>query len=430
MNKKKSSHNFLLSWPIARPWLILALSLLVVALLVLTKSEKQPQSKPETAWPIAAHTIARQSLNPSAIVYGQVEPLYSTTLRAGTVGYVQSLRAQEGLSFKKGAELAVIDPIDASLTAEERSQSVQRLEAMLEEAKIKYEFDKIILEQQEKLIEIASKSVERQKNLAKRSVASQANIENAQLDLFREIISLQNRKLIVENYPERIKQLTAELNSAKTALKQASLDLSRTRIIAPFDGRVSSRAISIGDRVQVNQALITIYDTNHLEIRAPFPSREIGLLQDIIQSDKTLLAELVEKDLSLKMTLNRIAANIGTNDAGIDVIFSIQQPNAPLRIGQTVKLNVQYPAIENIIAVPFAALFDVSQGYVVFKITSKEEAHRLQSVPIIIKGDYFTQSGEKYILIDSPELQNGDRILSTHLPNARNGLKVAIREAK
>lgn len=430
MKLNKLTFKLTLVKHLLRPWLIFAFSIFVVFLLYATKEQKKPQLQQETTWPVSVSRLTKESYQPNAVVYGRIEPLYSTTLRAGTIGYIQTLTANEGLEFKKDEVLAIIDPIDAKLRVDEKTQAVKRLNALIEAEKIKFEFDKVILEQQQKLIDISKKGVDRQQNLAKRSVASQANIETAQLELFREFISLQNRKLAIENYPEKIKQLEADLQSAQTALKQAELDLSRTQIIAPFDGRISKREISIGDRVQVNQELITIYDVNNLEIRAQFPTDQIALLQNALKQENQLTAKILDISESLTVVLDRLSGDIGLNEAGIEVIFSIKQSNPPLRVGQILKLLVNYPKEPDLFAVPFSSLFDVSSGYIVFKVIESETGTRLKSVPVQIKGDYFLETGAKYILIASETLESQDTILTTHLPNARDGLKVEIREEK
>ncbi len=412
------------------PILIAGTAIFVSSMLFLTADSTAPSAQAERSWPVDALTIQTKNHSPNTIVYGTVESLYNTTLRAGVTGYIQALVAQEGLSFKAGEKLAQINPVDAELDVTQQATNVLRLEALIEEAKNKNIFDKVIYEQQRKLITLSKSAVDRQQKLAKKSVASQANIESAQISLFREIISLNERKRTIDNFEHALKQLEADKAREIAKLNIAKLNLSRTEIVAPFNGRISQRAVSIGDRVQNNQELLSLYDTEHLEIRAQFPTDQIKTLQDALTGDNPIIGTLPDLSENLDITLSRLAGEINTDQAGIEALFTIQEPNPPLRIGQTVKLKVTFPEKTNLISVPFTALYNISDGYIVYKIISTEVDQRLKAINVNLAGEYFSDHNEKFMLIQSENLQNQDNILTSRLPYARDALKVVIREQK
>lgn len=416
-----------------RPWFILSVGMLLVGILMISETKPLPNRPAEVAWPVSVYTIHQQDYPMHTIVFGKVESLYSTTLRAGTAGYIHQLAAQEGLQFQRGDTLVTLDPIDAQLAVDEKAHTVEKLKALIEAEKIKFSYDKTILSKQENLIEITTKSVARQKDLAKRNVASQANIETAELELFREYINLQNRKLAIDDYPQRLKQLQADLSLAETALKQAELDLSRTQVTAPFAGRISRRFVSLGDRVQVNQELISLYDVHQLEIRAQFPTQEIALLQSTLAQQLPVQATLMDTAMPLTAILNRLSGEITTKSAGIEALFKInssQQSTSPvpLRVGQSVKLRVEYPSRIPAFAVPYSALYPISNGFIVYKTIAENSETRLKATQVQVQGYHFNAQNEKLVLITSPDLQSNDAVLSTHLPNARDNLRVDIRD--
>jgi len=412
------------------PFLILFIAGLTALMLFLTADSAMPSAQAERSWPVNTLSIEKKSYAPNTIVYGTVESLYSTTLRAGVTGYIQSLNAQEGLSFKTGEELVKINPIDAELDVTQKATNVARLEALIQEAKNKNIFDKVIYEQQSKLIKLSKSAVDRQEKLARKSVASQANIENAQISLFREIISLNERKRTIDNFEHNLKQLEADKDREVATLNIAKLNLSRTKIIAPFNARVSRRAVSIGDRVQNNQELLSLYDTENIEIRAQFPMSQIKILQAALENNQPITATLPNIGSNLKLRLSRLAGEVNRDQAGIEALFSIQEPNPPLRIGQTVKLKVIFPLENNLISIPFTALYNIENGYIVYKVIKIREELRLAAVNVKLVGEYFNEHNEKLMLIQSDHLQSKDNILTSRLPYARDALKVVIREQK
>jgi len=87
-----------------------------------------------------------------------------------------------------------------------------------------------------------------------------------------------------------------------------------------------------------------------------------------------------------------------------------------LRIGSIAVVNLQRSAQPDLIKVPYQAMYGTDRLY---KIVDQ----RLQSVKVKSIGEYQSDKLPQ-LLIQSEALNNGDRILSTHLPNAFSGLKV------
>jgi membrane fusion protein (multidrug efflux system) len=76
--------------------------------------------------------------------------------------------------------------------------------------------------------------------------------------------------------------LEAELNAqqyrtkeAREALSLAELNLSRTRIVSPLEGRVVKRSVDVGKYVQVGQALLAVVDHGPVWVVANFKETQI-----------------------------------------------------------------------------------------------------------------------------------------------------------
>ena len=71
---------------------------------------------------------------------------------------------------------------------------------------------------------------------------------------------------------------TAEASrlAAKAALARAQLDLDRTRITAPFDGRIVEERVDVGQYVVAGQAIATVYSTDTIEVPIPLETRELA----------------------------------------------------------------------------------------------------------------------------------------------------------
>ena len=68
-------------------------------------------------------------------------------------------------------------------------------------------------------------------------------------------------------------------------------------------------------------------------------------------------------------------------------------------------------------AVPYQAIYGNSRLYLL-------KQNRLQGITVESVGQYVDTDGTAMLLIKSPQINSGDEIVITHLPNAVSGLKV------
>jgi len=154
--------------------------------------------------------LTAQDYVQTIILNGRSRANTSVTLRAEIDGKILSLGAKEGETVEKGQEIAVVDP-------EDRAERVGEAKSLLARRQIEYN---------------AAKSLETRGFNSKIALAEAAN----------------------------------NLDIAKTALKRAQDDLSKTRIVAPFDGVLTQRMIERGDYVRLGDSVITLVNLDPIEI--------------------------------------------------------------------------------------------------------------------------------------------------------------------
>lgn len=71
----------------------------------------------------------------------------------------------------------------------------------------------------------------------------------------------------------------ARLEAALAATKQAELNLSYTRIVAPVDGIVARKMFALGDYISPGQQMVAIAQTNHLWVTANFRETQLTRVQ-------------------------------------------------------------------------------------------------------------------------------------------------------
>ena len=112
----------------------------------------------------------------------------------------------------------------------------------------------------------------------------------------------------------------AELMQSRINLQQAQQNVKRCQIKAPFDGIVTQRIASVGQLAAVGTPLITIIDTQQLEVSALVKPQEVSQLQQ---------AELIfSADHTYPVTLVRTGGivNTETRDQEIRLAFNSGAP--------------------------------------------------------------------------------------------------------
>jgi HlyD family secretion protein len=101
----------------------------------------------------------------------------------------------------------------------------------------------------------------------------------------------------------------------------------------------------------------------------------------------------------------------------VDGLFEVAADPAALRLGQMLTVKLARPARDGVVAVPFRAVYGGGRLY-------KLEAGRMVGVDVETLGARAAAAGEERLLVRSPQLKAGDLIVTTHMPNAIEGLRV------
>jgi len=240
------------------------------------------------------------------------------------------------------------------------------------------------------------------------------------------ILSVNNRQLNISDHTSRLQQLNAKLLRAKAELSNAELNLSRTQVVAPYDGQIIQVNVSPGDRVRLGEPIVELYDSEEIEVRAQIPNRSVSLIRKALVNAKqsnteTLKASVTIYDQDIPFTLDRLSGKANTGAGGVDALFKASSENPALIPGNSVKLIVDLPAIENTITTPLSALYGTNRIY-----TIKDE--RLVSVLVSVEGSYITKTGKQRLILKT-DIPAEAPIVTTQLPNAISGLKVSVRGA-
>jgi RND family efflux transporter MFP subunit len=172
----------------------------------------------------------------------------------------------------------------------------------------------------------------------------------------------------------QLAEARAQLAAAQAALQEARLNLERTRISAPFPGRVRTKNADLGQYVGPGASLGQVFSTDTVLVRLPLTDHQLGLLGIPIAYNAGADANDTGIPVTLTATLagtrQTWSGRITRTDSAIDpqtrVLYAIAEVDdpygdaatngAPLAVGLFVDAAIQGREVENVFVLPRSAL--------------------------------------------------------------------------
>lgn len=376
------------------PVLILAIGALVAWRVSTPVDAPKPNRAPPQVLKTEVLELQRTDFPVLLDSQGSVRAHYTTTITPQVAGTLIKIHDsfEDGAFFEKDQVLAELDPADFQVAVSAAESRLARAEAVLiqEEAR-----------------------------------AKQARLNWEDLGYDEEPSEL------VLRIPQ-LKEATATVGSAKADLEQALRNLERTKIRAPFAGRVQQRAVGLGQAVGGSTPLGEVFATDFAEIRLPLSPRQLDFISlPSRPGDPEVPVTLTDALGGAGSTQwqARIVRTEGSIDessrelfaiARIDDPFGLASGNPPLRIGQPVRASIRGKILEQVFVLPRNALRGVNRIYLVDRESETPAIQRTLIEPVWSTAD---------VLVIRDGLEAGQWLSTTRLPYAPDGAPVEIVEA-
>jgi RND family efflux transporter MFP subunit len=203
------------------------------------------------------------------------------------------------------------------------------------------------------------------------------------------------------------------------------LNLERTELKAPFDGRVSQENVDIGQYVSPGQALATLYSTEAVEIVLPLEDEDLFWFHvpgftpgNSPGSPAKVRARIAGRDLAWSGKVVRTQGKLDERTRMIRVVVRVEKPYAkkpPLAVGFFVTVDIEGRTLPNAAIIPRSALH---QGDVVWVVDKDDKDSRLRFRQV----DVSLVQGDEVIL--KAGLKQGERVVITPLKGVTDGMAV------
>jgi membrane fusion protein (multidrug efflux system) len=200
---------------------------------------------------------------------------YVTLMSPRVPGQIEKLAVKDNQEVKMGDVLVEIDPRDYQTKLAQARADLSAAQSQLDQAQAQVNVSKTkVVQAQSSVTSAEAESVraaadlKRYETVESRAISksafdlaqAQARAAAANLDAaYSQTNSAEAEVALAEAGAETAK---AAVQQADAKLQQAELNLSYTKIIAPFDGRVTARTVETGNYVQPGQALMALVPKN------------------------------------------------------------------------------------------------------------------------------------------------------------------------
>ncbi|WP_298855691.1 efflux RND transporter periplasmic adaptor subunit [uncultured Ruegeria sp.] len=330
-------------------------------------------------------TVTAAEIKPvllTEVFTGRVEAVDRVDLIARVPGFVKSIKFKDSSSVAAADVLIEIEPDSYEATVTEIQGQIQAAQAAKKLADIE-------LDRQQKLYSTGD---------TPQAVVQKAEAQQGEAD--GHVLELQG------------------------SLQNAQLDLSYTKITAPFDGRIGLTDLSVGAFVSPEGG--TLLSLSSIDpIYVTFPVTEAELLEFRTRRTKASASEPLKLQLILAdETKYGEMGNIDVIDtqvqSGTDSILvrgSFPNPDGSLIDNQLVRVIVTDPTQEKSLVIPAKALQRDQSGYFVFTVENDGKVQKKQ-----IQLDR-TQGTEAVI---SDGLSEGDQVVTDGLQRVHAGVEVNV----
>ena len=369
--------------------------------------------------------------------FGTVRPKTELSVVPEVSGKVveRSPGFRTGGFIKKGDLLFQIDSADYKLAIERRKAEIAQLRADIARLRQEEKNHQADLNIAERHMELVTQEIKRNRKLRTQGVISSGQYDQSQQNFLRQERTVQSIKNVLALLPVQLRQKRAALEANRSELKRAFLQLTRTKIVAPFDTRVRETSLDVGDFASAGKSVGRIYDVSVLEVPVSLPVedvrwafrriREVSFPRSQEEVEPFFPAARVSwsqfgKRFEWEGRVSLVGSGLDESTRALTLVVEIPEPmknwmpgeHPPLFVGMFVEVEIEGVTMPDVYVIPRAALRERDHVYLL-----DDGRLRIQKVQVIRKDH------------DGVIIKNGvnesSRIILSPIPAPVSGMKLS-----
>ena len=304
---------------------IVAISLCALLLFSCGKDDKttdKSDKKEIKATLVTVTKVTNQAIETTQTAIGSLEGLINPTVAAEVAARVLKFHVVTGEQVKQGQLIATLDAADFGMQRNEQQAEIGRIQAQIDNQ---------------------AKTVERNQVLVNKNFISKNAMDN---DIAQQ------------------KVLQQQLAAARARAGSINHDSSKTRVVAPVNGIVEKRLVSVGEFVRVGDPLMQIVSKQKLRAHLPFPEQIAAQFKAGLKVRLTTPTS----DKAVETTIHELKPMVTEGSRSIDIIADIAEGAKGWQPGASVTGTVVLGESAAAMMVPEQSLILRPAGEVVYVV--------------------------------------------------------------
>lgn len=218
----------------------------------------------------------------------------------------------------------------------------------------------------------------------------------------------------------QIQSAEANLRSVRSQLKQAELQVGRTKLIAPFDAVVTRKNVETGQLVGPATALATLVGTREFHVRVAVPVGSLGTIAipgtnttEPVGAPVRVVQQAGDEVVERKGHVVRLLGELEADGRMAQLVVAVEDPfelglppeqrTLPLLLGSYVRVEIEGQQLEDVIEIPRPSL---RPGDTVWLVDDQDELE-IREVKVRWRSRDSVFVGEG--------LREGERVITTRL---------------
>ncbi|HVO73457.1 MAG TPA: efflux RND transporter periplasmic adaptor subunit [Ignavibacteriaceae bacterium] len=333
---------------------------MIPAILFFTGCSKQQASGSGFSMPpmpVETTHVSKQDVKLYFDAVGTIEAVESITVVSEIDGAVVRLPFVEGSSVKKGDLIAQLD--DSQLIAE-----VNRTEALYLQSQANYKRVKEVVDQK-------------------------------------------------AGTPQDLDDATAALKVAEANLALARSRFIKTRIVAPFDGIVGTRKVSVGTFLRTGQSITELANLDEIRVEFSAPERFMSQLR---KDAEVTVSTPVYPGHEVNGKIIAIEPVLNPETRSVQIVALVKNPGQKFRPGMSANVSVVLSEKQNALTIPNEAVFANGNQSFVFVVKPDSSVARVPitmglQLPKVVEVVHGLEAGGQVVSAGHQKLFDGAKVI-------------------
>lgn len=336
---------------------------LVLAVAVVAMAGAGPFARAILGPAVVVATAQRAALSETVVASGHVETPFRVEIGSQITGVVDDVMVAEGQSVNQGQILVALGSAELKATLAQAEGVVAQAEARMRQMQeLTLPSARQALAQAQATLINAERSFARTQELAAKSFATRASLDDAQKNL--DVARTQVRSAELQVYTSSpggsdYVMAQTQLNQARASLELAQSRLDYATIRAPRAGVLISRAVERGTVAQPGKALMVLAPRGQTQLVLQLDERNLG---KIALGQKAVASADAFPDRKFPAQVSYINPGIDISKASVEVKLDVVDPPAFLRQDMTVSIDIEVARRDDTLVLPARAVRDALSG--------------------------------------------------------------------